>query len=55
MVLQQMRLDAIEVLLKIISTCDPLACIQKSALKDLQGFATYLESAMHRLSGDIIL
>ena len=47
------RLDVIEELLKIISkyfTC----LIQKSALKGSQGLATYLESAMHRLSCDII-
>ena len=46
----------IEELLKIISKyfIEPLASIQKSALKGLQGLATYLESAMHKLSGDII-
>ena len=52
----QRRLEAIEALLKIISNVsrEPLASIQKSALKGSQGLATYLESAMHRLSGDTI-
>ena len=43
----------IEALLKIISH-EPLALTQKSALKGSQGLATYLETAIHRLSGDII-
>ena len=52
----QRRLDAIEALLKIISkyfTRD-ISFNTKSALKGSQGLATYLESVMHRLSGDII-
>ena len=51
----QRRLDAIEALLKIISKYFTWAISfnTKSVLKGSQGLTTYLESVMHRLSGDI--